>query len=112
MSLLDWLQQRQIARNQGRIDRTSRQLDEYRRALADLEAELLDVKRRLLTLQLFVRDRLSVSESDFAAELGRLIAQVEPEQRRSVKCRECGRLSSKRHVKCVYCDAPLPRILP
>lgn len=82
-------------------------------ALRDQNARL---ERRLERLTLLcqamwtlVRDRNGVSEDDLARRVqeldlkdGKLDGRLAP----GVACAACGRVSSRRHPRCLYCEAP------
>jgi len=83
-------------------------------SLRDVEALRIEVERlrRLIgALWSLVRERLGLEDVDLA----RIVDADPPDSaaiaaaRSPATCERCGRATSRRLPKCIYCDAPLPR---
>lgn len=112
MALFDGWFERRRERAEAQVElRQSAQLDQSMRAVEELRIEVERLRRLTGALWSIVRDRLGLDD----AELSRLLESGTPESEtiaaasRAATCGRCGKVTSRRLAKCMYCDAPLPR---
>lgn len=109
--LSDWFERRRDLEQAHVALRNATRLEQSTRAVAELQVEVERLRRLVAALWSIVRDRLGLDEAD----LSRLLESGAPESEaiaaasRAATCERCGRATSRRLGKCIYCDAPLPR---
>jgi len=117
MGLLDLLFRRSIALDASEeASSAEHKASQAQRAIANLEDQMARLNLVCAALFELVHERLHITDQDLLKKLnevdlrdGKLDGKYVKSE--GVTCSSCGRISNRRHSRCIYCGEPLP-LLP